>query len=64
MEYLLLGVRTLLAAVFVVAATGKLRDLGQFRRTLGDFGVPRRAVGLLGALVPAGELGAAGLLVP
>lgn len=64
MDYVLLGVRILLAAVFVVAATGKLRDLGQFRRTLGDFGVPRQAVGLLGALVPAGELGSAVLLMP
>ena len=63
MAFLLLGVRLFLAAVFGVAATGKLADLSGFRRSLGGFGVPRPAIGALGVVVPMAELMAAVLLV-
>src|SRR5207247_1575955 len=64
MDLTLLGVRLLLAAVFVMATIGKLRDLRGFRQTLGDFGVPQRPGRVLGIVVPAAELVTAALLLP
>lgn len=55
----------LLAAVFAVAGTAKLRDLSGSRRAVRDFGVAASAAVVLGTLLPLGELAIAGaLLVP
>jgi uncharacterized membrane protein YphA (DoxX/SURF4 family) len=59
-----LGIRVLLAAIFVVAAIGKLLDLPGSRRSLVGFGVPQRAASVLGTLLPFAELAAAVALVP
>jgi uncharacterized membrane protein YphA (DoxX/SURF4 family) len=64
MEFILLGLRLLLATVFILAAAGKFLDLAVFRRTLAEFGVPVQLVGSLGVVVPVVELITAVLLVP
>src|SRR6202042_2160775 len=66
MGALLLVCRVLLAAVFVVAGAAKLADLEGSRRAVREFGVPERFAGLLGVLLPVGELavGAALLITP
>jgi len=51
-----LGLRALLAVVFVTAGVGKLLDLEGSRRAMRDFGVPERAVGLAGVALPLVEL--------
>ena len=48
-DALLLSIRCLLAAVFIVAAVGKLLDLEGSRRALVEFGVPARAARLGGS---------------
>jgi uncharacterized membrane protein YphA (DoxX/SURF4 family)/thiol-disulfide isomerase/thioredoxin len=65
-DALILSVRCLLAAVFIVAATGKLLDLEGSRRALVDFGVPARAARVGGVVLPFAELavGIAMLFVP
>jgi peroxiredoxin/uncharacterized membrane protein YphA (DoxX/SURF4 family) len=56
--------RLLLAAVFAVAGTAKLADLRGSQAALRGFGVPSGLAGLLGVLLPLGELAIAGGLVP
>ena len=51
-----MSIRCLLAAVFIVAATGKLLDLDGSRRALVEFGVPARAARLGGVVLPLAEL--------
>ena len=48
--------RCLLAVVFIVAAIGKLLDLGGSRHALQEFGVPARAARLGGSMLPIAEL--------
>ncbi|HUE30815.1 MAG TPA: MauE/DoxX family redox-associated membrane protein [Verrucomicrobiae bacterium] len=56
--------RTALALLFFVAAGHKLRDLGRFRATLGEYRLlPAALTPLAAALVVAAEVGAAGALV-
>lgn len=52
-----------LAAVFALAAVGKLMDIAGSRRAMRDFGVPERAAAMVGVLVPLAELTVAGALV-
>ena len=59
MDALLLSIRCLLAAVFIVAAIGKLLDLEGSRRALVEFGVPARAARLGGVVLPLAELAVA-----
>ena len=63
MNALLLISRCLLAAVFLIAAVGKLLDPSGTRRGLEEFGVPRRFVGAVALLLPAAELATAIALV-
>jgi uncharacterized membrane protein YphA (DoxX/SURF4 family) len=56
METVVLGLRALLAVVFVTAGVGKLLDLEGSRRAMRDFGVPERAVGVAGTALPLTEL--------
>lgn len=64
MSVWLLIFRLALAAVFAVAALGKLSDLGASRLAVERFGVPARIARPLGLLLPLTELAiAAGLLV-
>jgi uncharacterized membrane protein YphA (DoxX/SURF4 family)/thiol-disulfide isomerase/thioredoxin len=58
-DAVLLSVRCLLAVVFLVAAVGKLLDLGGSRRALEEFGVPARAAALGGVALPFAELAVA-----
>jgi thiol-disulfide isomerase/thioredoxin/uncharacterized membrane protein YphA (DoxX/SURF4 family) len=58
-DALLLSIRCLLAAVFIVAAIGKLLDLDGSRRALVEFGGPARAAWLGGVLLPLAELAVA-----
>jgi uncharacterized membrane protein YphA (DoxX/SURF4 family)/peroxiredoxin len=51
-----LGLRVLLAAVFITAGVGKLLDLQGSRRAVTDFGVPERAARVVGVLLPLAEL--------
>lgn len=51
-----LGLRALLAVVFVTAGVGKLLDLEGSKRAMRDFGVPDRAVGIVGIALPVAEL--------
>jgi uncharacterized membrane protein YphA (DoxX/SURF4 family) len=62
----LLACRLVLAAVFVVAGVAKLTDLEGSRRAVGEFGVSDRFAGMLGGLLPVGELavGVALLITP
>lgn len=62
LNLLALGFRVLLAAVFFTAAVAKLRDRPGTLDALLAFGVPRRAVGPGGILLPASEF-VAGLLL-
>jgi thiol-disulfide isomerase/thioredoxin/uncharacterized membrane protein YphA (DoxX/SURF4 family) len=58
-DAVLLSIRCALAVVFVVAAIGKLLDLGGSRRALEEFGVPARAARLGGVGLPIAELAVA-----
>jgi thiol-disulfide isomerase/thioredoxin len=60
----LLAARLVLAAVFAVAAAGKLADLEGSRRALAGFGVPSRLARPLGVLLPVAELAVALALLP
>jgi len=64
MHVTLLVIRLLLAAVFGVAGVAKLADLAGSRAAVEGFGVPARAAGVLGAMLPLAELCAAGALLP
>ena len=58
------AVASALAAVFLLAGAGKLRDLAAFRITLEDYALlPAPAVPVLAWLLPLAELGAGGLLL-
>jgi peroxiredoxin/uncharacterized membrane protein YphA (DoxX/SURF4 family) len=58
-----LGLRLVLAAVFLLAGVAKLLDLKGSRRAVRDFGVPARAAGIVGTALPLLELAAAVALV-
>src|SRR5689334_9485583 len=64
MDVVLLVLRLLLALVFAVAGIAKLVDRDAFRRTLGEFGMPRRLTGPGAVLLPLAELAVAVLLIP
>jgi len=59
MDVVVLAVRVGLAAVFTIAAVGKLLDLRGSRESLAGFGVPERAARVLGTLLPVAELATA-----
>ncbi|HJQ27520.1 MAG TPA: MauE/DoxX family redox-associated membrane protein [Blastocatellia bacterium] len=61
---ILLAVRLLLAAVFVVAAVAKLMDRRGAERALTDIGLPQATAPLLAWVVPVVELTIAALLLP
>jgi peroxiredoxin len=63
MSSVVLFTRLVLAAVFTVAAVGKLIDLPSSRRALADFGVPGRVAAPGGLLLPLAELATAAALV-
>lgn len=63
MTTIVLGLRVVLAAVFLTAGIGKLLDLSGSRQAMRDFGVPGRLAGVTGALLPCAELGAAVALI-
>jgi Methylamine utilisation protein MauE/AhpC/TSA family len=60
---ILLVARLGIAAVFAIAAVGKLRDRAGASRALGNFGVPARLAGPGATALPIAELAVAGLLV-
>lgn len=63
MDWIVLGGRLLLAAVFMTAAMGKFTDLAASRRTLASFGVSLDLVPALAILLPIAEaVTAAGLV--
>jgi methylamine dehydrogenase accessory protein MauD len=64
MEFALVVARLLLAAVFVVAALGKLTDRAGSRQAIIDFGVPAVLANLVGILLPMAELAIAAALIP
>jgi peroxiredoxin len=64
MGVLLLGIRLLLAAVFGVAAIGKLAGVSATRKSLVDFGLPTSLTKPVGVLLPLAELTVAVALVP
>ena len=59
MDALLLSIRCLIAAVFIVAAVGKLLDLDGSHRALVEFGVPARLARFGAVLLPVAELAVA-----
>jgi uncharacterized membrane protein YphA (DoxX/SURF4 family)/thiol-disulfide isomerase/thioredoxin len=63
MTLTLVALRLGLAAVFAVAGVAKLTDRRDFRRALGDFGVPDRLRPAVAVGVPVAELGVAAALV-
>lgn len=63
MTELVLVARVVLAAVFAVAAVGKLVDLAGSREAVAGFGVPRALARPLGTMLPFAELAAAALLL-
>jgi thiol-disulfide isomerase/thioredoxin len=63
MSAVMLGLRVLLAAVFAVAAAGKLADRPGTRAAAESFGAPRGLSRALAAALPLAELSAAGLLL-
>jgi methylamine dehydrogenase accessory protein MauD len=64
LDALILASRLLLAAVFVVAAYGKLADREGTRQAVVAFGVPEPAAPVLAPVLPVAELAVAGLLLP
>jgi len=64
MDIVLLFVRLLLAAIFALAAVGKLADLAGSRRSVAEFGVPSALAGPLAVLLPPAELAVAAALIP
>ena len=63
-DALILASRLLLAAVFVVAAFGKLADRDGTGKTMVAFGMPAPAAPALAVLLPIAELAVAVLLLP
>jgi peroxiredoxin/uncharacterized membrane protein YphA (DoxX/SURF4 family) len=63
MSTAVLALRLIVAAVFAVAAVGKLLDLAGSRQAMRDFGVPSRLAGPFGLLLPLAEAAAAAALV-
>jgi len=55
--------RLVIAAIFLIAAIGKLLDLQGSRRSLVEFGVPARAASVGGTLLPLVELAVAIALI-
>jgi methylamine dehydrogenase accessory protein MauD len=51
-----LVLRVVLAAVFLTAGAAKLLDLAGSRRAVQDFGVPERAAGIVGTVLPLVEV--------
>lgn len=64
MNLILLLIRLVLAAVFLVAGLAKLADLAGSRQALRAFGVPARLADPFGLLFPLAELAVAVALVP
>jgi peroxiredoxin/uncharacterized membrane protein YphA (DoxX/SURF4 family) len=64
MDVALLAIRALLAAVFAVAAFGKLADLAGSRRAVAAFGVPSALAPAVGTALPLVELAIAVFLLP
>src|SRR5262245_54919614 len=64
MTLVLLGVRLLLALVFVIAGAAKLRTRSAFMQALTDFGVPQALVPGAALAIPLLELSTAALLIP
>jgi uncharacterized membrane protein YphA (DoxX/SURF4 family) len=64
MQSALLVLRLVLAAVFLVAAVGKVRDQAGTRRSLESFGVPRTIAPAAAMVLPVAELAIAVALVP
>lgn len=64
MDTVVLLLRLILAAVFVVAAVGKFIDLRSSRESLVGFGIPERPAAFLGTVLPFAELAVAVALVP
>ena len=62
MTILLIVVRVTLAAIFVVAAIGKLRDRADSTQAMRDFSVPGRFAAPPALLLPVAELVAAAAL--
>jgi len=56
MATVVLGLRALLAVVFLTAGVGKLHDVEGSRRAMRDFGVPERVAGRAGLALPVAEL--------
>jgi uncharacterized membrane protein YphA (DoxX/SURF4 family)/thiol-disulfide isomerase/thioredoxin len=56
MTTIVLGLRALLAVVFIAAGVGKLLDLDGSRRAVRNFGVPEYAARVVGLLLPLAEL--------
>jgi len=64
MDIILLVIRLLLSAVFLVAGIAKLGDLTGSRQALRDFGVPALVAQPAGVLLPLTELAVAVALIP
>lgn len=64
MSTVILALRILLAAVFAIAAVGKLLDREGSRGAMRNFGVPDRAAPIVGIALPLVELAIAVALVP
>lgn len=64
MTILLIVVRVALAAIFVVAAVGKLRDRAGSTQAMRDFAVPGRFAAPAALLLPVAELVIAAALIP
>jgi thiol-disulfide isomerase/thioredoxin len=63
MDPLLLAAQLLLAAVFALAGVSKLLDVNGSRRSMVEFGLPRRAASVAGLVLPLAELAVATGLV-
>jgi peroxiredoxin len=64
MSLILLLLRVLLCAVFIVAGVAKLADLAGSQQAMRDFGVPARLATPFGLLLPLTELAVAVALLP
>lgn len=63
MDAILLALRLILAAVFLLAGIGKLLDRKGSKKALSDFGVPRFLVGGLAVMLPVAEILVAAALI-
>jgi peroxiredoxin/uncharacterized membrane protein YphA (DoxX/SURF4 family) len=63
MDSVVLAARVLLAAIFIIAAVGKLLDLKASRESLVGFGLPQALANVLGTLLPFAELAVALALI-